>query len=52
MKHILPLVVAAIICSGCSSLLPKRYEQSHSYWEKYEQVDNIGKRITAGKTRD
>lgn len=52
MKHILPLVVAAIICSGCSSLLPKRYEQSHSYWEKYEQVDNIGKRITAGKTLD
>ena len=46
------IAAVGIIAVGCNGMLPKKTTVTHSQWDQYTQVNNIGESIRAGQSLD
>ena len=46
------IAAVGIIAVGCNGMLPKKTTVTHSQWDQYTQVSDIGKNISAGQSLD
>jgi len=46
------IVLTVLLTAGCTGMLPKKTTVTHSQWDQYTQISDIGKNIHAGQSLD